>query len=207
MASNSTTNPAPNPVINIFNDALWNNTTKTSTSGTSLLTTSNTYTGDNTFSGNNTFSGTNTFGNNTFANTQYFTNSTPLRIKGSLNDYTTSGIQSGFSNLSITTPFARYISFYVGGSSNPIAPSDQLVYLPTATSALAGLSITFRRVYNSTGNIATALTSASNNVYQLDTSTSLSNTIMSGGAMMSEIACLPTNTAGTNFAWYLVNQY
>jgi hypothetical protein len=202
MASNSTTNPAPNPVINIFNDALWNNTTKSSSSGTSLLTTSNTYTGDNTFSGANTFSG-----NNTFSNTQLFTNSTPLRIKGSLNEYTTSGISQGFSNLTISTPFARYVSFYIGGSSNPIAPSDQTVTLPTASSSLAGLAITFRRVYNTNGSVATILLSASANVYSLDATTSLSNVIMSGGAMTSEIACLPTNTAGTIFAWYIVNQY
>lgn len=160
MASNSIINPAPNPLINIFNEELWNNTDITISTVLPDNTVSLTFGDINTMTGNNTYNGV-----INYTNTPYFNDNWYL-------------CQARYF---VTYPqlFANYSSIYLYDLT-----TTQTITIPTASVDLNGVTFTFRRnTYNNT-----QLLSASANINNIDTLTN-TNVILGLNFIISQITC------------------
>ena len=177
MASNSTDNPAPSVITDIFNPELWNDTDKATTTTSEIP------------SGYATLSGTNTYLSNNYFNGDVYINST-LTIKNSFYLNHTTLFQLNFSTLTLSIPLS---STYLYRNTN----NNGIITLPVASNTYNGCVLTFKR----TGVAGRALSSATANIYTMTNDFDVTRIILNTNIRISQIACLPTAVNNTQYQW------
>lgn len=177
MASNSEENPAPILIIDVFNDSLWTNTTKkTSTQNGIPSSDLATLDGTNSFVSLNQFS--DVYFNNKIKYSNYYINSVfQVPVSG---------------NYSLPTPLS---SIYLVRGSGPTA----IIQLPTASVNYAGCTITFIRTLGGRNFV-----SNSANINNIDTLT-YSNLLLAGSWYSSTITCVENASVYPfTYNWFMV---
>ena len=183
MASNSTENPAPSVITNIFNPELWNDTDKTTTTTSGEIP-----------AGYATLSGTNTYSSNNYFNGNVYINST-LKIRDSfyLNHTTLLPVLPSSATI-LSIPLSSTYLYRNTGNNGTIT-------LPVASQTYNGCVLTFKRTIS---NASRSLLSSSSNIYLLTSSFAVSNVILGSSVRISQIACLPSNDTETTYQWFQI---
>jgi hypothetical protein len=177
MASNSTDNPAPSVITDIFNPELWNDTDKATTTTSEIPT------------GYATLNETNTYLSNNYFNGDVYINRT-LTIKNSFYLNHTTLLTSNFSALTLSIPLSSTYLFRNTGINGTIT-------LPVASDTYNGCVLTFKRTNTSNRQIFSSLI----NIYTMTNNFAISNIILTTTSRISQIACLPTAFNNTQYQW------
>ena len=177
MASNSTENPAPSVITDIFNPELWNDTDKATTTTSEIPT------------GYATLNETNTYLGNNYFNDDVYINST-LTIKDSFYLNNTTLLPLNTPTLTLSIPLSSTYLFRNTGTNNTT------LTLPVASDTYNGCVLTFKRTNATNRQIFSSLT----NIYTMP-SFVISNIILPTTSRISQIACLPTAVNNTQYQW------
>jgi len=178
MASNSTENPAPIVKLDVFNNEIWSNTSKTLSVGNSNLV----YTDiavldrDNTYISNNTYNNDVCF-NNTIQYSNFYLNSVY-------------NLPINFFSFALPTPLS---SFYTYRNTTVTG----VLSLPNPSIDFQNCYITFKRISGSRN-----LVSANANINNITTLT-VTNEILAGSSYIVTIACI-YNSVSATYGWYMV---